>query len=97
MSAYWAIRSIRLYRKPDSGRFSKPGCFFILNGQALKAALSQAVRGFGMRRSRYVGLAKTHLQHICIATAINLYRIADWINEVPLAKTRQASFLRLMP
>ena len=43
----------------------------------IEGTLSQAVRGFGMRRSRYVGLAKTHLQHICIATAINLYRIAD--------------------
>ena len=49
-----------------------------------------------MQRSRYVGLVKTHLQNICIVTAINLYRIADWINEVLLAKTRQASFLRLM-
>jgi transposase len=56
-----------------------------------------AVRSFGLRRSRYVGLAKTHLEHIFIATAINLYRIVDWLNEVPLAKTRQAAFIRLMP
>ncbi|WP_020606018.1 hypothetical protein [Spirosoma spitsbergense] len=56
-----------------------------------------AVRSFGLRRSRYVGLAKTHLEYIFIATAINLYRIVDWLNEVPLAKTRQAAFIRLMP
>lgn len=63
----------------------------------IEGTLSQGVRSFGMRRSRYVGLAKTHLQHIFIATAINLYRIVDWLNEVPLAKTRQAAFVRLMP
>jgi transposase len=63
----------------------------------IEGTLSQGVRSFGMRRSRYVGLAKTHLQHIFIATAINLYRIVDWLNEVPLAKTRQAAFVHLMP
>jgi transposase len=50
-----------------------------------------------MRRSRYTGLTKTHLQNIFIATAINLYRLVDWLNEVPLAKTRQAAFVRLIP
>ena len=32
-----------------------------------------------------------------VATAINLYRLVDWLNEVPLAKTRQAAFVRLIP
>ena len=50
-----------------------------------------------MRRSRYVGLAKTHLQHVFIATAMNLWRIVNWLNEVPLAQTRQAAFERLIP
>jgi transposase len=50
-----------------------------------------------MRRSRYVGLAKTHLQHVFIATAMNLWRIVNCLNEVPLAQTRQAAFERLMP
>ncbi len=63
----------------------------------IEGTLSQAVRGFSMRRSRYVGLPKTHLQNIFIATAINLYRLVDWLNEVPLAKTRQAAFARLIP
>jgi hypothetical protein len=48
-------------------------------------------------RSRYSGLAKTHLQNIFVATAINLYRLVDWLNEMPLAKTRQAAFVRLIP
>jgi len=63
----------------------------------MEGTLSQGVRGFGMRRSRYVGLAKTHLQHVFIATAMNLWRIVNWLNEVPLARTRRAAFERLMP
>ncbi|WP_460935167.1 hypothetical protein [Spirosoma humi] len=50
-----------------------------------------------MRRSRYIDLAKTHLQNVFIATAMNLWRLVDWLNEVPIAKNRQATFLRLMP
>ena len=49
-----------------------------------------------MRRSRYVGLAKTHLQHVFIATAMNLSRVVNWLNEVPLAQTRRAAFARLI-
>ena len=63
----------------------------------IEGTLSQGVRGFGMRRSRYVGLAKTHLQHVFIATAMNLWRIVNWLNEVPLAQTRRAAFERLIP
>lgn len=68
----------------------------------IEGTLSQGVRAFGMPhrrtgRSRYIGMSKTHLQHVLIATAINLCRLIDWLNEVPLAKTRQAAFVRLMP
>ena len=63
----------------------------------IEGTRSQGVRGFGLRRSRYVGLAKTHLQHVFIAAAMNLSRIVNWLNEVPLAQTRQAAFERLIP
>jgi transposase len=63
----------------------------------IEGTLSQGVRGFRLRRSRYMGLAKTHLQPVFIATAMNRWRIVDWLNEVPLAQTRQAAFVRLMP
>jgi hypothetical protein len=36
----------------------------------IEGTLSQGVRAFDLRRSRYIGLAKTHLQHILIAAAI---------------------------
>ncbi|WP_373331504.1 transposase [Salmonirosea aquatica] len=68
----------------------------------IEGTLSQAERGFGLPhrrtgRSRYTGLTQTHLQNIFVATAINLYRLVDWLNEVPLTKTRQAAFVRLIP
>lgn len=63
----------------------------------IEGTLSQGVQAFGLRRSRYMGLAKTHLQHVFVATAMNLWRIVAWLNEVPLAQTRQAAFERLMP
>jgi hypothetical protein len=48
-----------------------------------------------MRRSRYVGLAKTHLQHVLIAAGLNLRRLGDWLADKPHARTRTAPFVRL--
>ncbi len=79
-------------------RDSQADWLLLYNRRAgIEGTLSQGVRGFGMRRSRYVGLAKTHLQHVFIATAMNLWRIVNWLNEVPLAQTRRAAFERLIP
>jgi transposase len=61
----------------------------------IEATISQAVRGFGLRRSRYLGLAKTHLQHVLTAAAINLARIDAWLCGVPLALTRSHRAARL--
>jgi transposase len=56
---------------------------------------SQAVRAFELRRTRYIGLAKTHLQHIVTAIAINLTRLAAWWNGDHPAKTRTSAFAAL--
>ena len=37
----------------------------------IEGTISQGVRGFHLRQSRYIGLAKTRLQHILTAAAIN--------------------------
>lgn len=37
----------------------------------IEGTISQAVRGFGIRRSRYIGQAKTHRQQIVSAAAIS--------------------------
>lgn len=63
----------------------------------IEATLSQGTRPTCLRRSRYTGLAKTHLQHILIATAINLVRLDAWLNDVPVAKTRVSRFKQLQP
>jgi transposase len=61
----------------------------------IEGTISQATRSFGLRRSRYIGLAKTHLQHILTAIAINLARFVDWIQEMPRAATRTSQFAAL--
>jgi transposase len=61
----------------------------------IEGTISQGTRSFGLRRSRYIGQAKTHLQHILIAIAINLSRFVNWINQVPQAATRTSAFAAL--
>jgi transposase len=40
--------------------------------------------------------AKTHLQHILIAIAINIVRVVAWIWEKPQTTTRLSPFARLV-
>ncbi|MDL5206487.1 IS1182 family transposase [Streptomyces sp. ALI-76-A] len=54
----------------------------------VEGTIHQAVATAGVRRTRYIGLAKTRLAHILTATAINLIRLDAWWNEIPLARTR---------
>ena len=63
----------------------------------IEGTISQGVRGFDLRHSRYVGLAKTHLQMLATAVAVNLHRLFDWWEEKPRAKTRVSAFARLAP
>jgi transposase len=51
---------------------------------------------FGLRRSRSIGHARTHLQHLLTATAINFVRVDRWLCEVPIAQTRRSAFVTLM-
>lgn len=48
----------------------------------IEGTLSQGVRKSGLRQSRYIGLAKTRLQHIFTAVALNLCRLDDWLNDI---------------
>ncbi len=61
----------------------------------IEGTISQGVHSFDLRRSRYIGLAKTRLQHIFIATALNAARIGAWLMERPRAQTRTSRFGRL--
>jgi transposase len=44
----------------------------------IEGTISQGTRAFDLRRSRYLGLAKTHLQHLATAAAMNLTRVVTW-------------------
>jgi len=46
----------------------------------VESLISQGVRAFELRQARYRGLAKTQLQQVAIAAAINLKRLADWLS-----------------
>lgn len=64
----------------------------------IEGTISQGVRAFELRRTRFLGLAKTRLQHLAVATAMNLTRIATWwlageVNPVPY----RSPFVRLKP
>ena len=63
--------------------------------QGVEGTISQAVRTFGLRQARYRGLAKTGLQHIATAAAVNLDRMAAWFTGRPLAPTRTSRFAML--
>lgn len=63
----------------------------------VEGTLSQGTRAFGLRRTRYLGQAKTHLQHVLIAVAMNLARVAAWLQGQPLASTRTTPFAALAP
>lgn len=62
----------------------------------IEGALSQGVRAFGLRAARYRGQAKTYLQHLLVAVAMNIVRVAAWAEGIPRAQTRQSSFARLV-
>jgi transposase len=62
----------------------------------IEGCLSQAVRLRGLRRARYAGLAKTHLQHLATAAALNVVRLDAWLRGRPRAATRTSRFVRLM-
>jgi len=84
-----ALQAARAREKTEA--FAKP----YAKRAGIEGTLSQGVRGFDLRRTRYIGLAKTHLQHILIATAMNLMRVAHWLVEEPLAQARPSAFVRL--
>ncbi len=63
----------------------------------VEGTISQGVRAAGVRRSRYIGVAKTHLQHLATATALNVIRIGGWLMDRPRAETRRSAFAALAP
>ena len=88
---YEALRGAQAWYASDEGRRAY-AC-----RAGVEGTVSQGVRAFGMRRSRYRGLAKTHLQSLAIASAINLDRLVAWLDGRPRAPTRTSRLALLAP
>ena len=56
---------------------------------------AQGVRRCGLRQARSIGLAKTPLQHLITAVALNVVRLGAWWLGTPRAKTRCSPFAAL--
>jgi transposase len=50
------------------------------------SSLSQGVRRFDLRQSRYLGFARTHLQQLLTATAMHVVRVIAWLWAEPLGE-----------
>jgi len=84
---YEAMQAMR-ERQADKKAWAK-----LYNPRAgIEGTIGQAVRVCGLRRTRYVGLAKTHLQHLASAAALNVCRLDAWWTGRPHAKTRTSRF-----
>jgi transposase len=81
----------QLRQQTDAPEFKK-----LYNQRAgIEGTISQGTRAFSLRRSRYIGLAKTHLQNIAIACAINLTRLVAWFDGIPKESNRTSHFAYL--
>ena len=63
----------------------------------VEGTISQGVRVADLRHARYIGLAKTRLQPIATAGALNRIRLFAWFAERPREARRIAAFAALSP
>lgn len=89
MQGYEAQATIREILSTDEGRYKYQ------NRAGIEGTLSQGVRRGSLRRARYQGLQKTHLQELAAATGINLLRTINFLNNRPIARTRTSRFANL--
>ena len=61
----------------------------------VEGTVRQAIAVTGLRRARYRGLKKVHLEHVFSAVALNLIRLDAWWNGHPLDRTRTSHLARL--
>jgi len=86
-----ALQSARRHQETEAFRTSHAA------RAGIEGTHAQAISRCGLRRSRYIGLAKTHLQHVIAAAAVNFVRVAEWFAGTPVAKTRVSRFAALQP
>ena len=62
----------------------------------IEGSFTQGNRRADWRHARYRGRAKTWLQHLITAIALNLLRVITWMDETPRAQTRTSAFVAVM-
>ena len=65
-------------------------------GQGVIRRIRRQYARWVLRRSRYIGLRKTHLGHVAIAAAINVIQLMSWLRREALEQTRTSPFKRVM-
>lgn len=88
---YQALQAVRQQQQTEDWklRYNKRA--------GIEGTLSQGIGVFGLRRSRYLELPKTHLQHLLTSAAINLVRMVAWLQDKPPVQTRTSRFAALIP
>ena len=55
----------------------------------MESRLSQGIRRVDLHQSRYMGLARTHLQQLLNATTMNVVRVIAWLWGESLGERRR--------
>jgi hypothetical protein len=63
----------------------------------IEGTIAQAARRSDLHHARYRGLAKTHLQHVLTALALDLVRVDAWLSGAPLGGSWVSRLARLRP
>lgn len=87
--AHEAIRAMRERLASNAGRE-----LYALRA-GVEGTISQGVRALGLRRARYRGLARVHLQHVATAAAMNIDRVTNFLAGRPVERTRRSRFAAL--
>jgi IS5 family transposase len=66
-------------------------------GSRAPSPQAQAARRSDLHHARYRGPAKTHLQHVLTALALNLVRVDTWLTGIPLGGSWASRLPRPQP
>lgn len=61
----------------------------------VEGTLAQGTRTCGLRRARYRGFPKTHLQHVLTAISINMVRLVAWAADPTHSHSQRSRFVAL--
>jgi hypothetical protein len=85
------------WMRPAPNRAAAPGVHRYKIRCGIEATIHQAVAACGLRRARYRGIKKVHLEHVVSAIALNLIRLNAWWNSHLLDRTRTSHLAQLEP